>query len=341
MTELTFSLATIIATAAISGALPNLTRPELFFAVTVSAEFRKTQIARHIVGRYRLSVWLATNVLTSLLLAGILSPHFAVLAMLVIEAVAFLIARHQVQPHHTNPTPLREVSLLARREQFPGGVPVMIGPFVILAAKAAYARAHWDQIPERFPLHWGVNGPDRWTDRTALSVYGSIGAVALICALLVLIAYVTIHASRRVATIPVDTSEQKFRSVSVLGLVMLAYVFAAVLPPIAGGTPQIPFAPFWILGAVGVFLVVLIWFGQGGTRLSTQQTAFSGAAPAGDRTPDQRWKLGMIYYNPDDPALVVEKRFGIGWTLNFGNRWCWIIVPLLILLPFLLRSLAS
>jgi uncharacterized membrane protein len=47
----------------------------------------------------------------------------------------------------------------------------------------------------------------------------------------------------------------------------------------------------------------------------------------------------MFYYNPDDPALVVEKRFGIGWTLNFGNRWCWVLVPALALVPFIITSL--
>jgi uncharacterized membrane protein len=29
----------------------------------------------------------------------------------------------------------------------------------------------------------------------------------------------------------------------------------------------------------------------------------------------------MIYHNPNDPALLVEKRMGIGWTFNFANKW--------------------
>ncbi len=50
----------------------------------------------------------------------------------------------------------------------------------------------------------------------------------------------------------------------------------------------------------------------------------------GDRTPDECWKWGLIYYNPDDPALMVEKRFGIGWTINFAHRGAWICLALLI-----------
>ena len=27
----------------------------------------------------------------------------------------------------------------------------------------------------------------------------------------------------------------------------------------------------------------------------------------------------MFYVNPDDPAILVPKRMGIGWTINFGR----------------------
>ena len=38
---------------------------------------------------------------------------------------------------------------------------------------------------------------------------------------------------------------------------------------------------------------------------------------------DSHWVAGIFYYNPQDPALWVEKHFGIGWTLNFARpaRW--------------------
>jgi len=45
-----------------------------------------------------------------------------------------------------------------------------------------------------------------------------------------------------------------------------------------------------------------------------------------DGTPDACWKFGLLYYNPNDSALMVEKRFGIGYTLNFGNRMLWWIL---------------
>lgn len=37
------------------------------------------------------------------------------------------------------------------------------------------------------------------------------------------------------------------------------------------------------------------------------------------RTDPANWKLGLIYFCPDDPRVVVRQRFPIGWTWNFGN----------------------
>ena len=33
----------------------------------------------------------------------------------------------------------------------------------------------------------------------------------------------------------------------------------------------------------------------------------------------------MFYVNANDPALMVEKRFGIGYTLNFGRPGAWFL----------------
>ena len=38
----------------------------------------------------------------------------------------------------------------------------------------------------------------------------------------------------------------------------------------------------------------------------------------------------MFYYNPNDAALFVEKRFGIGWTFNFANKRAWAFMALLL-----------
>ena len=38
-----------------------------------------------------------------------------------------------------------------------------------------------------------------------------------------------------------------------------------------------------------------------------------------DNNPEH-WKLGIFYYNPDNPSEVVDKKKGKGTTINFGNK---------------------
>jgi uncharacterized membrane protein len=49
--------------------------------------------------------------------------------------------------------------------------------------------------------------------------------------------------------------------------------------------------------------------------------------------PDDRWKAGIFYYNPNDPALFVEARSGLGFALNVA-RWGIIVLALAPLAAF-------
>jgi len=84
-----------------------------------------------------------------------------------------------------------------------------------------------------------------------------------------------------------------------------------------------------LVTAIVGFTVSLMRGGQGGSHA----TVAAGAAPVGDRTPDACWKWGLVYVNAADPSILVEKRFGIGYTLNFGNRWTWVVLALLLVAP--------
>ena len=48
-----------------------------------------------------------------------------------------------------------------------------------------------------------------------------------------------------------------------------------------------------------------------------------------DRDNYDLWKWGIIYYNPKDPGIMVEKRNGLGWTFNFGHTISFIIMGLI------------
>ncbi|PPA71055.1 DUF1648 domain-containing protein [Jeotgalibacillus proteolyticus] len=77
----------------------------------------------------------------------------------------------------------------------------------------------------------------------------------------------------------------------------------------------------------GIILVTAIALsfstGQGGSRI---QTGGAEQEDSIDRDDDVHWKLGQIYFNPNDPALFLEKRFGVGWTINFGRPAAWLLL---------------
>lgn len=45
------------------------------------------------------------------------------------------------------------------------------------------------------------------------------------------------------------------------------------------------------------------------------------------------WKWGIIYNNPNDQAIWVDKRVGIGWTLNFARKESWFIIFMILAIP--------
>ncbi|MBK0380554.1 DUF5808 domain-containing protein [Mucilaginibacter segetis] len=56
-----------------------------------------------------------------------------------------------------------------------------------------------------------------------------------------------------------------------------------------------------------------------------------------DRSDPRYWKLGFIYYNPDDPAFLVGKRFGLGYTFNFAHKAVWLFFVAILIIPWVVR----
>jgi uncharacterized membrane protein len=76
-------------------------------------------------------------------------------------------------------------------------------------------------------------------------------------------------------------------------------------------------------------IIISLKVGQAGWKLYPNATdTVSSGSPAND---DHLWKLGVIYFNRQDSSLIVPKRFGYGYTVNFGHpiTWSVLIVALL------------
>lgn len=92
-----------------------------------------------------------------------------------------------------------------------------------------------------------------------------------------------------------------------------------------------------------VVLVVTVRTGQLGSRLTPPAEVRSSASPlppgTGAADDDRLWRGGVLYYNPQDSSILVAKRFGVGWTLNFASPVAWGLLGGLVALPILLLVL--
>ncbi len=85
---------------------------------------------------------------------------------------------------------------------------------------------------------------------------------------------------------------------------------------------------FPVLGLV-VTTVIVARTGQLGSRVQVEAAEQPTGVVA--RDDDRFWKGGVFYYNPDDPAFWVPKRFGVGWTLNFAHPGSWVVIAVILL----------
>jgi uncharacterized membrane protein len=334
----------------ISYLIPRLTRPDVYFAVTVPPEFRDSTEGRSILKRYRVRVTIFGLLALLIVLAGIPIPEpkylpLVTLAGLFLQGVgvffAYYRARRRVLPHAAAPATVREATLVPRESHLPGGWLLQFPPFALLTGAAIWLHLHWGRIPEVFPIHWGANGqPNNWATRSVAGVYGPLLIGALLCALMVFLAYAVLRWSRLIRVGgAAGEGERRFRLMVVSIIVAAEYLLALVftwtsLLPMAHkqtGPPGLIPVLVFALAFAAVTVVLMVWVGQGGTRLVGSGSAASRAvAPVGDRTPDKYWKLGLIYINRNDPALFVEKRFGLGYTLNFGHLGAWVFLAVLV-----------
>ena len=73
---------------------------------------------------------------------------------------------------------------------------------------------------------------------------------------------------------------------------------------------------------VGAMIAFSVVYGQSGSRL-VKRLEENGGIIADN---DEHWKAGIFYWNKDDASLILPKRFGVGWTMNWARPATWVIV---------------
>jgi uncharacterized membrane protein len=185
----------------------------------------------------------------------------------------------------------------------------------------------YDQIPDKVVMQMDTAGnPTRLADKS----FGLIlFAPATQAAIAILMGFVYWMMGRTPPVIDPDQPEvssaqnAKFRygwsAFTVFMGIALLLVFSVTQMWFVGWIPEslVLWIPMGITGAMIIAAIVLsIKMGQSGNRIRIGKTADGKKI---NRDDDRYWKGGMFYVNKNDPALFVEKRFGVGFTINFGR----------------------
>jgi uncharacterized membrane protein len=285
--------------------LPHISPRRYFFGVTLPPDFRHSEPARRSLTRYHVAVLAATALGAAAMLsrpARPLAGIFLATVPVFVGIAAFLRERAALRQHAV---PSGTSTEPVAGNHLPRWVALTVVPFAAPLSTAAYLREHWDEIPARFPIHWDLNGhPNGWATKTVRGVYGPLIYGSGISVLLLMVAVAMYYGSRR-------TEIRKPVLGILIGVIyLLAYTFSLV-----------SLMPLMHIGAAALLIPVAVFIAV------TLAWAFrAGQTSQGEETPDECWTLGSIYYNPRDPALFVQKRIGMGYTVNFGNRKSWLLM---------------
>jgi uncharacterized membrane protein len=342
--------------------MPYLTRKEIVFGVRVPSWMRKGEEINRVLKAYTRNYLSSAGLVILILIAlFIKTPGRGInafdIAMLIVLLLGNYLICHIALKHAKSEgrwmeryqeASVMDIGFLNRQTLISPWwfcLPLGLILFQILLVFYCY-----DSLPDRilFPLHHDINGRfDQWAPKSYSTLLIPT-AMSIVFTALFFFIYKAIGWSKQQLTAE-NPEESKIR----IGLFRRRWscfiVFCNVifLLPISLGLLQMT----WILDKgsglpyiVSVIAIVLIisgrfglslFTGQGGSRIKLKGESRLRECKI-DRDDDNYWKFGLIYFNPQDPIIFLERRYGIGWTINFGN-----IKAVLILIGTLIAFISS
>ncbi|UOQ46609.1 DUF5808 domain-containing protein [Gracilibacillus caseinilyticus] len=218
---------------------------------------------------------------------------------------------------------------------------VQLVPIIVTAATMFLTIRLFDQLP----THWGPNGQaDAYSDKTWLTALG----LPLILFVLQTM-FFSIHTSTKRSGIKVNAVRytsaklrqfrlRKYTSWFILVINLLMTMLFTFLQ-LNLLYEKLFSNLMMMLVPLGFLLLVLISTILLAIKVGSVDSDFEGKMPTEQKSvdiydDDRYWKAGLFYFNPDDKSIFVEKRFGIGWSINFANPvgYLLVIVPVVIII---------
>ena len=332
---------------------PYIAPRGIFFGVRLDSKYKKEATIKPILKTYLLectAIFIVILALTlgymmrstdenQLAFAMTLSPF-----ILMLFCFIFFVRTHkQIKAFaHTLETPLQQATktvidtdLMREKDKLRKYFrKLYILPLVLIVFSIVYSFINYSTLPELIPTHWNLWGEaDAWQVKTPMTVMMQNIMQLLLYGVLYYVSDQIFTTRGKLDTADYEESKKALLSYLrgmgySLYLITVSIILLFTLTTfstINGLSFGIGFVIFGlILPILGSLYMILIWIKYRKNRLS--DTSYS---PEDD---ERHWILGSLYYNPDDPSLFIEKRYGIGWTINIGHPAGKVITALTIIL---------
>lgn len=207
-------------------------------------------------------------------------------------------------------------------------------PLVLIVFSIIYSFINYSSLPELLPTHWNLWGEaDAWQVKTPMTLIIQNMMQLLLYGVLYYVSDQIFTTRGKLDTAHYEDSKKALLSYLrgmgySLYIITVSIIFLFTLTTfsmVSGISFSLGVIIFGlVLPILGSIYMIIIWVKYRKNRLS--DTSYS---PEDD---ERHWIWGSLYYNPDDPSLFVEKRYGIGWTLNIGHPTGKVITVLTILI---------
>lgn len=311
-------------------------RGPYFFAVRVPDDFLKSPVGRRIWRQYGRFIWIGAAL--ALLIGGLIISFWhgdagVVLAcvaapLIMMVAIGFALngAHREAKQHAVMPDQESQEPTTIQTTWDAGTIFGMIASYLFLFAALAVTLWHWESLPEQYPIHWNLQGePDRWQTKSLWSVLQPAVAGWLLLGYLHWIFSIRYRA-------PKGIMKRMPGSLPLVTMWLTAIIFAVIVV-----VPAVPSSWMESSAATGIIIGIVVLTNVGGIILiAIAANQASDQEGGDDGTRDEHWTSWGFYRNPDDPALFIAKRVGVGFTINLKHRYAWwfIVGNLLFLLLF-------
>ena len=348
------NLAVAVLCGGIMSILPVLTRKSFLFGVRIPLEEQNCPEAKILKKRY-VAVCLAGSVIISALivLQFIIIPDMSLILTMYFPLLFVAVQMAAFIPNWKKAVKLKEeknwrvtASVFAETKSSHSRGNLSDLPWIwyilsviLIIISAVIILAKYPALPDVIPTHFDANmKPDAWADKNLLVLMTmpliNLGTMAFMWLVGVMFVKAKLQIDPQNPALSFTQHRiYRRRMGHSIGFMTLGMVIPMTYIGFMSVFPELSIIPFWLITALLLvpcipLIAVVIHSGQGGCRIKPKAITETAAGVHIDpaisensygRGDDRYWAVGLFYHNPEDPAYLVEDRFGNNLGFNYSR----------------------